>query len=74
MAKNKDLEFEDDDLGLDLELDDIDFGDGNATPPPKNAREAVTRSLKDVGSGIIGSVTDNPLETATAIAKKSLPT
>ena len=73
MAKNKDLEFEDDDLGLDLELDDINFGDGAATPPPKNAREAVTRSLKDVGSGIIGSVTDNPLETATAIAKKSLP-
>ena len=74
MAKDDiDLDFEDDDLGLDDELGNIDFGDGDALPPPKNTREAISRSLKDVGSGIIGSVTDDPIETATTLARKSLP-
>ncbi|MGE3591383.1 MAG: hypothetical protein AB7G52_02655, partial [Arcobacter sp.] len=76
MAKKDDLDldFEDDDLGLDDDLDNLslDFDMAEA-PPPKDTREAITRSVKDVGKGIADVVKDDPMTLASEIAKNAIP-
>lgn len=80
MAKKKvrlddNLDTFDDDLGLDDDLDKL-FADLDLTesPPPKNKREAVLRSLKDGSKGIKEAFTDkNSLETAHKIATAAIP-
>lgn len=72
MPKDPDLDFDDDDLGLDDEL--AEFGDSDPDAnPPKNKREAVTRSLKDIGKGAVESTVGDPLGSAAAIAKHAIP-
>jgi len=79
MAKNKnpddlDLDLNDEDFNLDDELGGMDFGDPMAAPPPpKDSREAITRSAGDVASNFVGTFKDDKLKTATDIAKKSIP-
>ena len=74
MAIDKDIDLEDDDdMGLDDDLGELDFEDPFAAPPPaKNKREAVTRSLKDAGSSFVDEFTDIPKATSD-IAKKAIP-
>lgn len=75
--ENKDeLELEDfgDDLGLDDELGDFSFDDGLAEPPPpKDTREAISRSVKDASSSFKDTLGDDKLKTALDIAKESIP-
>lgn len=73
MAKRKDeFDFDDDlDFDLDKELGGMGFGDNSA--PPKNKREAITRSVKDAGRGFKNELFDNKLKTAGKLAKNSIP-
>lgn len=74
MAKKKKIE-DDLDLGDDLDFgdfDDFDF-DKPAANPPKNTREAVSRSIKDASKGFKSSMLDNKMETVGKIAKASIP-
>ena len=62
---------------LDFDDDDLDFGDlvnvFAEPPPPANKREAVVRSIKDVGSGIAETITDSPTEFGKRFLKEALP-
>lgn len=72
MADDFDLDFEDDDLGLDDYLD-FDMDPLVNRPPPKNSREAVSNMLKDASSSFVDDVAMDPLETAGEIAKAAIP-
>ena len=67
-----DMDF-DDDMDMDLGDMDLDFGEPQAEEPPKNGREAVERSLSDGAKGFTEAFTDDKMETAGEIAKKSIP-
>lgn len=71
-SKQKDKFDDNFDKELDFELDDFDF-EGQSDPPPKNAREAVTRSAKDFGKGFMEDMTSNKREKLQKLAKASLP-
>ncbi|EPU3829018.1 hypothetical protein ACVWU4_000999 [Campylobacter coli] len=73
MAKDKDIEldeFDDDDSGFeDL---DFDFGDGDSEPP-KNTREAVSKSVKDARKAMFSTDKEDMKATAKHMLKESLP-
>ena len=74
MAKNTSDSFDlggMNDDGFDFEMDGLDFG--NPPPPPKNAREAVTRTMKDVGKGMWDDMKDNKLQKVGKLAQASIP-
>lgn len=74
MADDLDLNMDDDDLGLDEELDNLgDIDPFAEPPPPKNAREAISRSLKTGTSGFIDEITGDKLGAINDIAKSALP-
>lgn len=72
MPKDTELNGLDDFGDFDKEFGDFGFDDD--TEPPKNAREAVTRTVKDFKRGFVQSVTDDKLKTAGILAKNALPT
>ena len=59
------------DKDFDFEMDGLDFG--SPPPPPKNAREAVTRTMKDVGKGMWDDMKDNKLQKVGKLAHASIP-
>jgi len=72
MADEFDLDFEDDDLGLDDDLD-FDMDPLAVRPPAANSREAATNLLKDASAGFTDDIGDDPLETASEIARAAIP-
>ena len=72
MPKDTELDGLDDFGDFDKEFGDFGFDDD--TEPPKNAREAVTRTVKDFKRGFVQSVADDKLKTAGILAKNALPT
>lgn len=72
MAKDKfDLDM-DMDFDLDKELGGIDFGE-SPSKPPKNIREAIMRTGKDVGRGFKDELFDNKVRTLGKLAYNSIP-
>lgn len=56
---------------FDFEMGGLDFG--SPPPPPKNAREAVTRVTKDIGKGMWDDMRDNKLKKVGKLAQASIP-
>lgn len=72
MAKKTDLDDIDSWGDFDKEFGDFNF-DSNTIEPPKNKREAVTRTVKDIKKGFVSNIKDNKLKTAGLLAKNSIP-
>jgi len=73
MAEDLDLDFEDDDLGID-DLGDLgDLDPFAEPPPPANKREAITRTLKSGVKGFTEDIKDDSLKSASEIAEAALP-
>jgi len=73
MADDTEIDL-DDDIGLDD--DDMDFGfedPFSEPPPPKDTREAVSRSISKVGSSFMDEFTDDKVEVASEMVKASIP-
>ena len=72
MAAVDDIDLDD----MDFEDDDMDFGFDDPfsePPPPKDTREAVSRTINKVGSSFMDDFTDDKAETAAAFVKESIP-
>ena len=65
----------DDDFELDDDGDfDLDFDSPfSEPPPPKDTREAVSRSINKVGSSFMDEFTDDKVEVASEMVKASIP-
>lgn len=70
MASKK--EFLDDDFDFDMDMD-FDFPGEKPLPPPKNAREAVTRALKDGLSGGKDELLKNPIDDIEKLLDAGMP-
>lgn len=72
MAKKVNLDDLDNWGDFDKEFGDLNF-DSNTLDPPKNKREAVTRTVKDIRKGFVNNIKDNKLQKAGLLAKSSIP-
>lgn len=65
-----------DDLGMDMddfEFQEFNFGGPSTLPPPKNKREALSRTAGDITKGFKSGFTDHKLKSLGKIAESSIP-
>lgn len=72
MAKKTNLDNFDNFDDFEREFGDFDFDD-NSLPPPKNKREAITRTLGDVGKGFRDSYIDDKPAAFKRLLKAAMP-
>lgn len=69
-----DKSIDDLDVGMDdFEFQDFDFGGPSSLPPPKNKREALTRTAGDISKGFKSGFTDHKLKSLGKITESAIP-